>query len=79
MMASEAIRIVEDMCGGSDGFSRVFRVMGDDWDSNLEAFCHQRITPEEYVENCRVMYEAYKLHEFNRKFEETLVNSRSKK
>ena len=79
MRASEAIEIVETMCGGSEGFSRVFRFIGDDWDKNLEDFCLQRQTPEKYVERCKIMHHAYKLHEFNNQFENRLVNSRGKK
>lgn len=77
MTGSEAIQFVEDMCGGQEGFTKVHHAMPE-WDKNLEDFCLQRITPDEYVKRAKELHKAYLAAEFNRQFEERLVNARSK-
>lgn len=79
MTTSQALDAVEKLCGGQEGFHRVWRFIGDAWDKNLEDLCLQRQKPEEYVKRAKVMLHAYRVAEFNRKFEERLVNSRERK
>lgn len=79
MTTTEALKIVETLCGGDEGFHRVWKFIGDAWDKNLEDLCLQKQFPEQYVERAKEMHHAYKLHEFNLKFEEKLVNTRVRK
>ncbi len=76
---SQALDAVERLCGGDEGFHRVWKFIGDDWDKNLEDLCLGRQKPEDYVKRAKEMVHAYRVAEFNRKFEERLVNSRVRK
>lgn len=78
LRASEAMEIVEELCGGLDGFQRVWEFAREPWERNLEDLCDQRITPDEYVRQARVMIQQFKENEFNQAFEEKLVNARKK-
>jgi len=83
MTTSQALDAVERLCGGDEGFHRVWKYYQgfavDEWDRNLADLCEGRQKPEEYVKRAKEMYHAYRVVEFNRKFEETLVNSRERK